>query len=704
MKLKNAQIRNFRRLENIAVSFDDGETLFVGPNNSGKTSATSVFRCFLDKRSFQIHDFPLSMLKDIDDWYPGKIDDEENPVHLPEISLDLWLSLDPVAVPYGKISALITSLESDIVEVGIGCTFKIDDPEALWAEYTDAYPEDGNGARKASLSDYLKVQQRLKRHFSVFYSSLKQTDNGVERVGLSPSEGKKTLRSLLRVDFVDAQRNIQDDELTARGGQLSEAFASFYEANLEQAEAKDDAIEIIENHNRALTEHYKTNFKDLMDVLKKLGVPSAHERELEVVSNLEAADALKGTTDLVYTETGQAHSLPEAYNGLGFKNLVLMAVQLRDFQVQWAATTEDRPLCHIIFIEEPEVHLHAQVQQTFISNMWTILNELAEVEQITPQLVVTTHSSHILNSVAFEKVRYFRRRARDADEQNAGALRPITDVHSLKDFKATAIDDAPNPLSEDEALDFLKRYMTLTHCDLMFADAAVLIEGSAERLLLPAMIDRSRPELKRTYLTVLEVGGAYAHVFSELLQFLHLPYLVITDLDSVKTNPETNRKMVCSADQDDAVTSNAALKAYFPNTTAVAEFNAISEDEKIQADNSRYIGFQQLILTELNDDLIELAARTFEEALIFENLQRCGEPGFLSEVTLPNQTDEINQAVHRRVQASSFKKTDFALTALMDPNWATPTYISKGLDWLAGRLDVLDAEELNGDLGGENDA
>ena len=704
MKLKKAHIRNFRRLEDIAFNFDDGETLFVGPNNSGKTSATSVFRCFLGKRSFQIYDFPLRMLKDIDEWYPDKAKEDGTLEELPEIALDLWLSLDPAAVPYGKISALITSLSGDLVEVGIGCVFRASDPDALWAEYDEAYPAGKGGDRKASLSEFLKVDQRLKNQFSVFYSSLIEIENGVERVGLSPSEGKKTLRSLLRVDFVDAQRNIQDDEITTRGAQLSEAFASFYQANLEQAEAKDDAIKIIEEHNRALTEHYKLNFKDLMGVLKKLGVPSAHERELEVVSSLVAADALKGTTDLVYTEAGQTHSLPEAYNGLGFKNLVLMAVQLRDFQVQWATTSEDRPLCHIIFIEEPEVHLHAQVQQTFIGNMWTILNELAEREQITPQLVVTTHSSHILNSVAFEKVRYFRRRAREETDQKVSALRPITDVHSLKDFKAPAVQDAPSPLSADEALDFLKRYMTLTQCDLMFADAAVLIEGAAERLLLPAMIERSRPELKTVYLTVLEVGGAYAHVFNELLKFLHIPYLVITDLDSVKTNPDTNRKQVCCANEADAETSNAALKAYFPNKVKIAELDKVEAKDKIQAGNNRYVSFQQPIRTDYSGDVIPLAARTFEEALIFENLNRCGEAGFLSGIELPENAGEINLAVHKRVQSSSFKKTDFALTALTDQAWIPPAYIQSGLDWLAGRLGVIEDDKPKGKPDDDNGA
>ncbi|MBU3032159.1 AAA family ATPase [Paracoccus marinaquae] len=43
MKLNSVAIRNFRRLENVQIDFEDQETLFVGPNNSGKTSATAIF-------------------------------------------------------------------------------------------------------------------------------------------------------------------------------------------------------------------------------------------------------------------------------------------------------------------------------------------------------------------------------------------------------------------------------------------------------------------------------------------------------------------------------------------------------------------------------------------------------------------------------------------------------------------------------------
>lgn len=47
MKVSSVAIRNFRRLENVQIDIEEKESIFVGPNNSGKTSATAVFRCFL---------------------------------------------------------------------------------------------------------------------------------------------------------------------------------------------------------------------------------------------------------------------------------------------------------------------------------------------------------------------------------------------------------------------------------------------------------------------------------------------------------------------------------------------------------------------------------------------------------------------------------------------------------------------------------
>ena len=68
MKLSKAAIRNFRRLENVTIDVEEQETVFVGPNNSGKTSATAIFRAFLGSREFKIHDFSVAKIVAFDDF------------------------------------------------------------------------------------------------------------------------------------------------------------------------------------------------------------------------------------------------------------------------------------------------------------------------------------------------------------------------------------------------------------------------------------------------------------------------------------------------------------------------------------------------------------------------------------------------------------------------------------------------------------
>jgi predicted ATP-dependent endonuclease of OLD family len=60
MKLKDICIKNFRRLKDVHIELDTEKTIFVGANNSGKTSATHIFQLFLrasNKEKFTIYDF-----------------------------------------------------------------------------------------------------------------------------------------------------------------------------------------------------------------------------------------------------------------------------------------------------------------------------------------------------------------------------------------------------------------------------------------------------------------------------------------------------------------------------------------------------------------------------------------------------------------------------------------------------------------------
>ena len=599
----------------------------------------------------------------------------------------MWFEIDPNSIAFGRVYSLLPNL-TDLNQIGIRLIYGVEDGKKLRERYLDAYPADEAGQRARTLSQYLATDNNFSRACAVRYASIEEkTEEGQEpqtvAKPLDPEEGKRILRNLVKAEFVDAQRNINDDD-SNRSNKLSSAFAAYYRNNLEQADHAADAHKVIDANNEALTGHYKKQFDPLITLIKGLGVPSINDRELRIISSLSPEAALRGNTELLYVDPERQHELPELYNGLGFKNLIYMAIQARHFHSQWLATAESRPLCLLIFIEEPEVHLHAQVQQTFIANIWSVVQESAKIAgqpDLVPQMVVTTHSSHILDAIDFEKVRYFQR-CYLAGEPGKG-IRNASAVRSLRAFQpeVETVDDVLVPPSE--SLAFLKRYLRLTHCDLFFADAAVLVEGAVEKLLMPSMIETSATRLRTTYLTILEVGGAYAHRFEGLLSFLHIPYLVVSVLDSVEP---TGYPSACRADKQDARTSNATLKKLC-NQTTVAGLIGLTPDDKIDVEKDRCIAFQTDVMVVDGGTQQPMRPHTLEEAIAYENFGLLRAGTLKIGIVLPAALPDVYSEIYDRIRSDSFKKTDFAMSLLdMKTPWVVPAYISEGLKWLETRL------------------
>ncbi|TNG86462.1 AAA family ATPase, partial [Testudinibacter aquarius] len=68
MKISNIRIKNFRKLKSCSINLSNKETLFVGANNSGKTSAMHALMFFLGNNhsNFRITDFPMDYWNDLD--------------------------------------------------------------------------------------------------------------------------------------------------------------------------------------------------------------------------------------------------------------------------------------------------------------------------------------------------------------------------------------------------------------------------------------------------------------------------------------------------------------------------------------------------------------------------------------------------------------------------------------------------------------
>lgn len=109
---------------------------------------------------------------------------------------------------------------------------------------------------------------------------------------------------------------------------------------------------------------------------------------------------------------------------------------------------------------------------------------------------------------------------------------------------------------EEETKRFVTRYIRLTHCDIFFADAVILVEGPAEKILVPSFIKKSG--LDSYYISVIEINGRHAHSFRSLIEKLGIATLIVTDIDA------TEKKLGKNDKEYDSSVITAKGKGYSP--------------------------------------------------------------------------------------------------------------------------------------------
>ena len=740
MHLKKLAVRNFRRLRDVSIDLASDISIFVGANNSGKTAVGHALRLFTGRDRFDIHDFSADVWPDIIAFGEGGVG-----ATLPTMEIDVWFEIG--ANDVHRVIDLLPSLAWEGSLVGMRVAFSPIDPAATSARYSearqralDAVPQNEDGEkffnpRPHNLQDFL--HDRLKTEYELRYFVLdpaRINDANYVPMPLAARDrsGREILSSLLQIDFLHAQRHLSDGPGGARAEELSRVLSRFYARNLEQKVDDFETLRALAASEASLNDHLKRVFEDTLKSLSKLGYPGLTNPRLIIRSALDPAQVMgsKDGARVHYAlgpdnEDPNPPTLPDNYNGLGFKNLIFMVVELLDIHQQWMAIEDSRPPVHLIFIEEPEAHLHAQLQQVFIRKVMSILKLKGEDRaHYNSQVVVTTHSTHILYERGFRPIRYFRRSRAEATS--------TTDVLNLSVFHGSA---------DPKERAFLERYLKLTHCDLFFADAAVLVEGNVERILLPQMIEKAAPRLQSTYLTILEIGGAFGHRFKALIEFLGLTTLIVTDLDSVfgpaqleadggalevgadAAAAPANEGDIDEAEETDdddevpgavekpgksciaghqgAATSNQTLLQWLPKCDTVALLWQATAEQKSQIrvhDNDALVRVAYQCCTDVTwgGESIALAGRTLEEAFALENLAWCQHVERKTlQLRIPKnaQKDLLTMAasIHKRVQSTGFNKTDFALALLgEDPDsWTVPAYIAEGLSWLEEEIAPL---------------
>lgn len=660
MKLNRIKIKNFRLLRDVELFLEDQTTVVVGRNNSGKTSLSEVIRRFTSEKSaaFQVQDFSIECYDEF--WTAIKADTEgkdqkEVRALLPYIELRLYFSYDPAQPQLGPLGEFVVDLDMECKEALIVMRFEPGDGKVgdffdglEWAESSDA--------RKLF---FREITERIPKYYTTKVWAEDPNDEGNRKESTQAS-----VRNVLKTGVINAQRGL--DDITSKEsdvlGKVLEGLVST--ASLETADENERKIaeqlkEAVKTIQETIDGDFRDQLRELLPTLQTLGYPGLGGSELTTETTLDVQRLLTNHTKVRY----EGHSgvlLPESYNGLGMRNLIFILLQIISYYREFRAQAPS-PAIHLIFIEEPEAHLHPQMQEVFIRQVSAIVAKLSKEHENEPawpiQFMISTHSSHIANEARFEAIRYFL---------PTPANEPASIWHTkIKDLRQGMSDTAP---ADKE---FLHQYLTLTRCDLFFADKAVLIEGTSERLLLPVMIEKhdndddAEEKLRNQYMTTMEVGGAYAHKFFDLLNFLELQTLVITDLDPIE-NPAGKKCLVHEA----KATSNACINSWFGGSPNVPN-DLIAKPEADRIKGRIRLAYQY---PEAENGP---CGRTFEDAFLIANSEKFG---------LASDNAEA-LAAEARDMAEAFKKSEFALKhAIDDTDWTTPAYIIDGLKWLAGGI------------------
>lgn len=649
MYLKRIEIKNFRLWRDSIIELEQQSTVIVGKNNTGKTSFIDFIQLIINDKKTLYDDYPLSernsLYLAITEYLNDSISFEElkKSFVLPSIRMYVDYLLENDDAPLGNLSPFIIDTDDSITEVLIEAAYSFVGTEE---EFNNIFSKD----IKATDEYVKKIKNIIEKEFSSFIK--------LNIYAVNPKDGKrrrkiehKEFENLFHFFAIKAERYMDESEVLNETP-LKKIVSSIFQPEL------DKASENINVEKEKLKKYCdETNFNtenQVNDLLKiivenslKFGYPSAEDYNLFAKSNIDLKDQIQRSVDLYYKSNGSDEILPSGYNGLGYKNLIKIELELLSFKNEIEECMGNS--IPLIFIEEPESHMHPQMQQKFIEYIDEFSRKISNNKKI--QIIITTHSSHIVNSTEFEKIRYITK------------SHDIIEVKNLTDFC--------NKNSFDK--EFLEKYLTLNKCDLFFADKAILIEGTAERLLIPNMIEKLDANkkftqkditLKSQYYTLIEVGGAYAYRFIPFMKFLNIPTLIITDIDSVGDN---GKKCLVS---EGIKTSNATIKHWFNDELNKRETDYTFENIKL------------LDATCKTSENIHIEYQTEEEGLCGRSLEEAIKNANRELFSLGKNLEESDIGYKPSVDGS---KTDFAMNLIFEnskQNYKIPKYIENGLVWL----------------------
>ena len=314
------------------------------------------------------------------------------------------------------------------------------------------------------------------------------------------------------------------------------------------------------------------------------------------------------------------------------------------------------------------------MQNAFISHLFAQVTDTAGL-----QCLVTTHSNEIVRSSKIQQLRVLK-----IEEDRCRAV-------DLREFHEREVKG-----KSTETQRLFNLLYSINFSDVLFADKVIMYEGDTERMYIQALIKERADlaDLRTQYISYVQVGGAYAHIYKPLIvDTLHLKTAIITDIDYKKDADPKNAE-----EAEDLATSNAALTDFFGEEneedpekktapTVKQLLEVITKNgglAKTRGDYSAAVAFQAAA---------DGYGRTLEEAILAtlttssrwdektsEEWRTWRDDSGLK-ISVPNKP---SPSIREIVASTANNKTDFMYSLLLTDDFKdkVPPYILSALKWL----------------------
>lgn len=494
MYISKIHIQNYRNYSDFTMNFHKGLNVIIGSNNSGKTGLLYAINLLNSPSSISVDDFDKNNLLKYSELYA------EN---APEIVIEYYISHRIVEddtndesiirlLPFLGIKEFEENRTEKDEKIEYNIAAKIKAVFSLDVKYLDDYKKEFKIV--TNFDEYFMMLNRfVEKHYSWSYT------NGITET----KADQKAATSVFDIRLIEAERTSEEVRKETKREIDTVTKDSEHAAELDalKKSVSDDLKKILSDSITKLSDLFENEDNEIG--LKKGNV--------SIFSDVKAKFSVSDSYVTEVKDTKSGFVVPLQHNGLGYNNLINIYMLIKLTEVQKGRDFK------ILCLEEPEAHLHPAMQY----KLFKYLKNLDKKNELNQQIFVTTHSSNISAVAGIDNMFMLSyERSEEGSDCHQQSL--------AEQFK-----DADGKTEKNAAKLHLSKFLDVTRSDMLFADKVILVEGIAEKLLMPLFMDACGCSYEDEHISIVEIGGKHFEHFVELFNgnAVNKKVLCITDKD-----------------------------------------------------------------------------------------------------------------------------------------------------------------------------